>query len=65
MSEIIVKDKDLKLQIQEAIMEAHNDLKNTQDIGYTSWVIAEKVVDKIEKNREKRKNNLDYLKVEL
>ena len=65
MHEIIIKDNDLKLQIQQAIMDAHTDLKNTQDIGYTSWVVAEKVVDNIEKNRIKTKNNLDYLKVEL
>lgn len=65
MHEIVINEKDLKLQIQKVIMDNYNDLKNTQDVGYTSWVLAEKVVDKIEKNKEKRKNNLDYLKVEL
>lgn len=65
MHEIVIKDNDLKLQIQKAIMDAYKDLKDTQDIGYTSWVVAEKVVDNIEKNRIKTKNNLDYLKVEL
>jgi len=65
MHEIVIDEKDLKLQIQKVIMDNYNDLKNTQDVGYTSWIVAEKVVDKIEKSKEKRKNNLDYLKVEL
>lgn len=65
MHEIVIDEKDLKLQIQKVIMDNYNDLKNTQDVGYTSWIMAEKVVDKIEKSKEKRKNNLDYLKVEL
>lgn len=59
-SELIVKKHDLKLKIQKHIMENKNEIANSQDIGYTSWVIANAVLDEIkeEKSHPQKINKL-------
>ena len=68
MHEITINDQDLKLRIQAEIMRSIESLRLTNDIGYTSWEIADKIVEQIKDDKKvihRNKNNLDYLKVEL
>ena len=68
MHEITINDQDLKLRIQAEIMRSIESLRLTNDIGYTSWEIADKIVEQIKEDKKvihRNKNNLDYLKVEL
>ena len=64
--EIVVKQHDLKLLIQKFIMEDHELLKNTPDIGYTSWLTAERIVNnlvsqKISQRMHRKKNFIDFI----
>ena len=45
--ELIVKEDKLKMEIQAEILRMLEDLKASQDVGYTSWVIAENIVSKL------------------
>ena len=62
-SEIIIKQHDLKLKIQKAIMEDIEILKGTPDIGYTSWLTSERIVNEIltEKTIHRKKNFIDLI----
>lgn len=53
--EIIIDEHDLKLRIQSEIMHMIEDLKKSNDIGYTSWVVAENVVKRIGIDKKKNK----------
>lgn len=53
--EIIIDEHDLKLRIQSEIMHMIEDLKKSNDIGYTSWVVAENVVKRIDVDKKKNK----------
>lgn len=64
-SEIIVKEHELKLKIQQIIMQDIDLLKSTPDLGYTSWLTAEHIVNDIicEKRNKKvhrKKNFVDF-----
>ena len=66
--EIVINDHELKLRIQSEIMHRLEDIKNTQDIGYTSWEVATDVVERIktDKNyRHKSKKFLDIFEAKL
>lgn len=54
-SELVVQKHQLKLQIQKTIVENLNNVKNTQDIGRTTWEIAEKIVGEIMKRKQDSK----------
>lgn len=54
--EIIVKAEDLKLRIQAVIMQDIDLLKDTDDLGYTSWLSASRVVNDIICEKKNRKN---------
>ncbi|MBP5470979.1 MAG: hypothetical protein J6Z11_17250 [Candidatus Riflebacteria bacterium] len=66
--EIILKTHDLKLRIQAAIIQDHKALKETDDVGYTSWIIANHIVDGIIRDKEelkakrihRKKNFIDF-----
>lgn len=45
--EIVINEENLKLLIQAEIMNKFKDLLESKDLGYTSWKIAEDVVNKI------------------
>lgn len=53
--EIIIDKHELKLRIQSEIMHMIEDLKKSNDIGYTSWVVAENVVKRIDIDKKKNK----------
>lgn len=53
--EIILKKKDLLLAIQRGIMYAEEDLNETKDIGYTSWIVANLIVNELLKEKLKKK----------
>lgn len=53
--EIILKKKDLLLAIQRGIMYAEEDLSETKDIGYTSWIVANLIVNELLKEKLKKK----------
>lgn len=53
--EIIIDKHELKLRIQSEIMHMIEDLKKSNDIGYTSWVVAENVVKRIGIDKKKNK----------
>lgn len=53
--EIIIDKHELKLRIQSEIMHMIEDLKKSNDIGYTSWVVAENVVKRIDVDKKKNK----------
>lgn len=64
--EIVANANDLKLRIQKEIMDKHQELKDTQDIGYTSWQIACAILKDYEEGTIPRQNKfLDYLKSRL
>ena len=58
-SEIIVKAHDLKLKIQKAVIQDMDILKNTPDIGYSSWLTASRIVDDIICEKRNRKEQKD------
>lgn len=45
--ELIINEEKLKLMIQVEIMTKFKDLLESKDLGYTSWKIAEGIVNKI------------------
>lgn len=53
--EIIIKKNDLLLAIQRGIMYAEEDLSETKDIGYTSWIVANLIVNELLKEKLKKK----------
>lgn len=53
--EIIIKKNDLLLAIQRGIMYAEEDLNETKDIGYTSWIVANLIVNELLKEKLKKK----------
>jgi hypothetical protein len=53
--EIIFKEHDLKLAIQKEIMDKHQEIINTNDIGYLSWQIATQIVDSKKKSKKVNK----------
>lgn len=53
--ELIIQKHDLKLKIQKQIMDQIENIKNTKDLGYTSWQVAEAVVESIRKDKEEQK----------
>lgn len=53
--EIIIKKNDLLLAIQRGIMYAEEDLNETKDIGYTSWIVANLIVNGLLKEKLKKK----------
>lgn len=63
--ELIIKQHELKLKIQKAIIEDQQIYKTTPDIGYTSWLTAERivndlVVEKESKKAHRKKNFIDF-----
>ena len=67
-NEIIIGKEDLKLRIQKGIMDHLADIRNTADIGFTSWEIADLIVEKIitDKNYKHKSNKkLDILDAKL
>lgn len=57
---------ELKLCIQRIIMERHQEIKDTTDIGFTSWAIANQIVESYPQFVSKKpKNFLDFLKAKL
>lgn len=72
-SEIVVKKHDLKLKIQKAIVKNRGLVKDTHDIGKTTWDIAEEVLKEIMLEKQSSKRNInsfvkkivDISKVEL
>lgn len=64
--EIVANAHELKLRIQKEIMERQQYLKDTDDIGFASWVVACAVLKDYEENNLHPKNKfLDYLKTKL
>lgn len=64
--ELIIQKHDLKLKIQKQIMDQIENIKNTNDLGYTSWQVAEAVVESIRKDKEdqkihRKKNFIDII----
>lgn len=56
----------LKLRIQKELMDRHQEIKDTSDIGYTSWNIASNIVDNYPQfAKRKPKKFLDFLKAKL
>lgn len=53
--EIIIDEHDLKLRIQSEIMCMIEELINTNDLGYTSWKVAENIVKRINVDKSYRK----------
>jgi hypothetical protein len=53
--EVIFKEHDLKLAIQKEIMDKHQEIINTNDIGYLSWQIATQIVDSKKKSKKVNK----------
>lgn len=53
--EIIIKKNDLLLAIQRGIMYAEEDLNETKDISYTSWIVANLIVNELLKEKLKKK----------
>lgn len=53
--EIIIKKNDLLLAIQRGNMYAEEDLNETKDIGYTSWIVANLIVNELLKEKLKKK----------
>lgn len=45
--EIVINEENLKPLIQAEIMDKFKDLLESKDLGYTSWKIAEDIVNKI------------------
>lgn len=57
--EIIVKKHDLKLKIQKAIVKNKSLIKDTYDIGRTTWDIAEEVLKEIMLEKQTSKRNIN------
>lgn len=56
--EIVVKRHDLLLAIQRGIMTSITNLRQTDNIGYTSWIVANAIVDSLlNQKRERKKVN--------
>ena len=56
--EIVVKRHDLLLAIQGGIMTSITNLRQTDNIGYTSWIVANAIVDSLlNQKRERKKVN--------
>lgn len=53
--ELVIKKIDLLKGIQQGIIQGEHEITATNDIGYTSWVIANLIVDGIIKEKSKRK----------
>lgn len=63
--EIIIDEHDLKLRIQSEIMHMIEDLKKSNDIGYTSWVVAENVVKRIDVDNRKKNKFSEWLEAKF
>ena len=60
--EIVAKSHELKLRIQKEIMDRHQEIKDTTDIGYTSWLIACAILKDYEERKiHKRNKLLDFI----
>lgn len=56
--EIVAKADELKLRIQKEIMDRHQEIKDTTDIGYTSWLIACAILKDYEEGKIHRRDKL-------
>ena len=63
--EIVIGEEKLKLAIQSEIMKRINELRQTTDIGYTSWTVSESIVDNIKSYKQKSKKNIDIYDAKL
>lgn len=63
--EIIIDEHDLKLRIQSEIMHMIEDLKKSNDIGYTSWIVAENVVKRIDVDNRKKNKFSEWLEAKF
>lgn len=63
--EIIIDEHELKLRIQSEIMHMIEDLKKSNDIGYTSWVVAENVVKRIDVDNRKKNKFSEWLEAKF
>ena len=61
--EIVVKRHDLLLAIQGGIITSITNLRQTDNIGYTSWIVANAVVDSLLKQKRERKENKKVNKI--
>lgn len=60
--EIVAKVHDLKLRIQKEIMDRHQEIKDTTDIGHTSWLIACAILKDYEEGKMHKRNKfLDFI----
>lgn len=58
MAEVIYDKHELKLEIQRQIISGREEITRTNDIGYTSWQVAERIV----KAMEEKKNESSFKK---
>lgn len=71
MAEILTNEEELKLRIQKEIINRHQEVIHTNDIGWTSWDIACKVVEDLDKLKDVKRIKspkeklLDIFKIEL
>lgn len=63
--EIIIDEHDLKLRIQSEIMHMIEDLKKSNDIGYTSWIVAENIVKRIDVDNRKKNKFSEWLEAKF
>lgn len=63
--EIIIDKHELKLRIQSEIMHMIEDLKKSNNIGYTSWVVAENVVKRIDVDNRKKNKFSEWLEAKF
>ena len=64
--EIVAKTHELKLRIQKEIIDRHQEIKDTTDIGYTSWLIACAILKDYEEGKIHRRNKLlDFIESRL
>lgn len=57
--EILVDAHALKLKIQSEIMNHYQELVDSKDIGLTSWIIADKLVEGLRRPAPKTKDCFD------
>lgn len=57
--EILVDAHTLKLKIQSEIMNHYQELVDSKDIGLTSWIIADRLVEGLRRPARRRPDCFD------